>query len=133
VRGSFVRSLVLTFSLLLALPQWWCCMLQFQAPGPRGQSDTPGPRSCCGHCRQPGKPTGSTRPAPEPLPPGKCPCTDRDAASPAPKAADADLSLTAPLGVADLAPTAEGPARVVGLPVTFFDNPFRHLSCVRLC
>jgi hypothetical protein len=107
-------------------------MLRLPAFAPVGKSYTPAQHSCCGHCRTAEQPPG--QPTPEPLPPGKCPCTDRDAASAdTARNAGADLIPTLPPAVIDLAPSPVGHSRLIGLPVISLDNSLRDFSCVWLC
>jgi hypothetical protein len=75
VDSFFVRSLVLVCSLPLTLPSGWCCMISLRLFTPTRSAGAPMVRTCCGHCKHAQTPK---TPSPKPLPPGKCPCTDRN-------------------------------------------------------
>jgi hypothetical protein len=96
MRSCSARSLVLTCSLLLTLPQGWCCTFAFQKPTnsttalvadtPEIPVDVEGCCSCCPH-----KASSSTGPTVKPTPPEKpsaplksaCCCPERLATLPA--------------------------------------------------
>jgi hypothetical protein len=74
--GRVLRCVVLSSSLLLALPPGWCCFLVFQPTKPtESQSKAKGAdcARCCAHQTPQPDPTDK----PFPPPPGRCPCTDR--------------------------------------------------------
>src|SRR5262249_13655812 len=102
-----MRSLVLAYSLTLALPQGWCCLFAVQpekqaAPPERGTT-----RHCC-RCTAPqpaeAKPVAPSPSEPPAAPVQPCPCTDRNTTLPtsAVEKMDADLSLVAVLPVVAL-------------------------------
>ena len=96
------RLLVLACSLLLALPQGWCCYAFARAAvqGERVQSVKA--RPCCAEQKSRSSAPGE---APAPAKPGKCPCADRNSTAPEkPLTISLDSSLPVVLALADTAP-----------------------------
>jgi hypothetical protein len=130
----FMRSLALMCGLILALPPGWCCMLSPRASTTGARGEAKQVRSCCGHCKHSSKATHPSAPSRQPLPPGKCPCTDRDATSPdAFKILGSDLVLTSSTSVGDAVPCSVS----FGHPIEVHDPPsdssFLILHCVWRC
>jgi len=91
MRMRFVRSLVLVFSLTLALPPGWCCLFASLPSCPVRSG------SCCCTCPVPEQ---KAKPEPKPVKsptaplPKHCPCTDRQTILNAgPNAEQADLAV----------------------------------------
>ena len=103
------RFLVLACSLILALPQSWCCVFASQLD--RITAGTaPTQRQVCCECQ-----TGTVPAAPERkpsnLPPDRCPCSDRQTVlphSPAVAKGSVDVAIVAILPVPDASPTFIG-------------------------
>src|SRR6516165_10498741 len=84
MRRRVVRSLVLACSLLLALPQGWCCLFAVRKANASSTTGTPnkatppakrgGGCPCCSSSSDP-KPDPTDKPSP--LQSGTCPCSDR--------------------------------------------------------
>ena len=99
MRSSVARILVLSCSLILVLPQGWCCIFAFHS-----KQGAPETRPCCDSCccNGPAKPSA---PAPKPSPeaPTKCPCSDRNSTAPNTlKVLISDLSFVASFFALDL-------------------------------
>jgi hypothetical protein len=147
MRGRLLRSLALAGSLVLALPQGWCCMVAIwpskTAPLTQGQEPAAPVEAgaccpCCGHQAAPpcGSP-GTTGPTDKPSAPlkGTCCCSDRHATRPPSFSLEqADAKVRAalpPLVSVPPASTASGGAAIaVTHPPTY--HP-RVLNCVWLC
>lgn len=128
MRGFVPRLLVLSCSLLLALPPGWCCIFAFSTTRNENAKTAPCCRSCC-HQANPTTPT----PKPVPPKPTRCPCDDRQTTAPeSAKTIHGDLFALAVLPVLDLAPTALTVA--VPLVASFFvSSSPQLLHCIWLC
>jgi hypothetical protein len=140
-----VRSLVLTSSLLLALPQGWCCILASRMARAATTTATPPPVQegrCCDCCTQDAPPESaatekrSAPPTEKPsAPPSRC-CADRHALlspTPSSKQPGADLAfagLLPPLDPLHALVGAVGETVWVVHPPTC---PLHVFECVWLC
>lgn len=144
-----MRSLVLACSLLLALPQGWCCMFaccpQVKATTSTATAETkdiPGDvGGCCGNCPHQSNPShGSTdkpTPAKKPSAPTNsvCSCADRHATLPAAspvEQVDTGLVLFLP-PLAIVAPGVGHRAGFMGTDTPPPTRPLHVLNCVWLC
>jgi hypothetical protein len=133
-----MRSLVLAYSLTLALPQGWCCLFAVQPQKhPAARHEQGMARCCCpSTAPQPGDPNRDPSPSDAPSAPVRhCPCTDRNTTLPksAVEKIDTDLGLVAvlpvvaphvePSGVVELAACPSGPP----------PRPLHVLHCQWLC
>ncbi|HMP02467.1 MAG TPA: hypothetical protein PKC45_08220 [Gemmatales bacterium] len=100
VMGSrVVRSLVLACSLLVALPQGWCCLFAFHQAKATASTTT---GECCPCCPTHSAPNDGQTPAKNPTVPGSftCCCADRHATAPetsSVKPLDTGAALALPL------------------------------------
>jgi hypothetical protein len=139
--GRFLTSLVLTSSLVLALPRGWCCILAalVAKAGPascclagKGKA-APAKRSCCQPDEQPAEKEQSPAPS-RPMPADSCPCAGRNATLPDhPDLPAADLTACA--GAADLPPPLPVVCAFVEPPASWlpYSPPPRVLKCLWLC
>ena len=121
-----VRSLMLASSLLLVLPPGWCCLLP-RAAAPKNELPP-----CCRPCCDGAKHSEPVTPAP--LPPGRCPCSDRQSIAPdVAKLVLAVPFLTAPAPALDLAvsPVAVDDLLLASGPS--LDLSLHLVHCVWLC
>jgi hypothetical protein len=89
---------------------------------------------CCatGNAARPSTPPAA--PWRAPLPPGKCPCSERYSTAPDAPHVALDLSLAAVLPTWPPAPAPSGEVeRTHGLPPPFLEPPLRLWNCVWLC
>lgn len=136
--SCFLRILVLTMSLPLALPAGWCCMVRPATARTTAGSVCPTPtKPCgcgCGQSEADPSPSEDGSSRPRPLDPGKCCCSDRNTLlSKSTDISPADLFVTAllpPLMEGVAAPGLAGSARRSA----FVHSPPTHvLLCVWLC
>lgn len=132
-----MRPLVLVCSLLLAMPQGWCCILASYMPKATGTAAT-GSKGFTGCCPcQPHQPGPSDTPAPAEKPSAPtntiCPCADRHATLPdAPSVEQVDAGFVLFLPPLSLvAPGIGHRAAVAGRDVP--RRPLHVLHCVWLC
>lgn len=134
-----VRPLVLVCSLLLAMPQGWCCILASYMPKATGTAAS-GTKSLAGCCPcQPlqSDPSDTPTPAEKPSAPTNtiCPCADRHATLPdAPSVEQVDAGFVLFLPPLSLvAPGIEHRAAVAGADLPPPTPPLHVLHCVWLC
>ena len=127
MRTWFLRGLVLSCSLALALPPGWCCLVPARAT-----QDTPVP---AGHCCSYTKSAPPADPVPEPAPakPGGCGCCERDSTPPL----DPERLIAAPAPAASPAvepsPPRAGPGLTFAVGFHAPSPPLQILYCVWLC
>jgi hypothetical protein len=122
------RLLMLSCSLLLALPPGWCCIFALGTI----RNDAAKPAPCCRSCCHQSKPTMPT-PQPEPHKPGRCPCDDRQTTVPdSVKALHGGLAVLVALPALDPAPLGLTVAVSDRFSLPISASP-QLLHCVWLC
>jgi hypothetical protein len=103
MNSRLLRCLILVGSFNLVLPPGWCCIFNASAASVENETAEPNATTattCCCHCNLATKPQAlceheSPAPSPDPVPPGECPCTDRQTT----------LTHAFKISMADLCPT----------------------------
>lgn len=134
MNSRFLRTLVLAFSLTLALPQGWCCMFAVQTTEKAGSCPMAGSPGCCCPCANPQPGKSKDSPA-KPVPVQNCPCTERNATITASSAeqVDIDLGFVAVLAVIDFARYEVGAVEEVACRVYAPPRSLHVLHCLWLC
>jgi hypothetical protein len=135
MRSCVVRSLVFACSLLVALPQGWCCMFAFN--GAKATTSTTA-GECCPCCPSGSAPNHGQTPAKHPTVPGSfnCCCADRHATVPEPSSVEqSDTGVALALPPLDaLAPRIGDHLAVAEWTDLPPPTPHLHLlNCVWLC
>lgn len=135
MKNRIVRFLVFACSLILVLPEGWCCMFASQTPD-TGKTAPAKSGGCCDCCTGDAPTTSAPTEKPAPAPERNCPCSERHAtlsSSTLVKQVDAAFVPVAMLTSFDSVPVV---VSVIGEVVSVFHPPTRqiHVSkCVWLC
>jgi hypothetical protein len=138
MRSCGIRCLVLIYSLVLALPAGWCCMLPLpSAPAALRASAPIKPCGCCCGCTmdEPASPPSSpSRKTPVPSDPAKCCCADRHTIiSSGPEQLGPDLMLVGSIPLDEVLSAFVGLLNDSPLSGPFPCRPLHILDCVWLC
>lgn len=131
------RSLVVTCSLLQALPPGWCCCLGRAdcCRAAHASEETPGKPGCCCCCQEEAA-SESPQPAqdaPPRRPAQTCCCQREPTTSPRITVLDVDPAAVAFFTPADLLPAPKGRGEQRGVGFFVPSPPLRVLQCVWLC
>lgn len=135
MRSRVLRHVVLVCSLLLALPQGWCCLHAFQLPKTTITAPVK-PAGCCICCKHETQPQPTQTEKPSDLPPSCCCCTDQPMVAPSSAAVQKvslDLAFLEILPVPPLMPHL---VQLIGEAASVVHPPTHQLhifKCVWLC